>query len=415
MSKHEPDSSTTNYSGYVFGNYRLIEKLGQGGNAAVYLGEHRYLGTLAAVKLQRSFEEDSENEQLLAEARVAAHLIHPRIIRVLEFGQQGELFFLVMDYAPNGTLRQYYPPGTRIPPARVIEMLWQITSSLCYIHECGQVHRDLKPANVLIGRDHELLLSDFGLTIGAYAAKASGQQLRSGTIAYMSPEQIDGYPCQASDQYALGVMVYEWLSGVLPFRGTPASIINKHLYELPPSLCQQNPLIPQAVEYVVFRALAKDPEKRYPSVEEFAEALEEAFAFSSPLELTGPDEYAFDAPIADQPGQIAEPEAQNTWRDICILFSSSLLIGTALGVVLYVLGIPLQLMWFVFVLCIVLVPLAGALFERSYPTFFLTASMVILAAIPAVAAHSLVPFVSIYLVLLLVSLLLALTARLHGY
>ena len=414
MRAHRLNSPTLHYVGQLFGSYRLVDWLGQGGYAIVYLGEHRYLGTQVAVKLLRSSLIKTEVEAFLSEARIAAHLIHPHIIRVLDFGLQGQIPYLVMDFAPNGTLCQFSPPGTQISSDCVIEMTWQITDALCAIHERGLVHRDLKPSNVLIGRNNELMLSDFGITIGAYEASVSSKEMVVGSVAYMAPEQIQGYPCPASDQYSLGVMVYEWLSGVLPFRGTPTSIAYQHLYELPPSLCQRNPSIPLAVEHVIARALAKDPRNRFPSIEEFAEALEEAFERDLPVKVHYQESEQPD-PDTGELRQASEIRSKNIWREICLLFAFDLLVGMALCVILYIVGVQPQSIWFLFTLCIILIPLGSAFIRKSYPTFFLTITIVIVAALPAVIFHSLILFVSVYLFLLAVSLLLALTVRIQGY
>jgi len=144
---------------------------------------------------------------------------------------------------------------------------------LQYLHDRQIIHRDVKPENLLLGRDGGVLLGDFGIAIYAdYADQADVV----GTIPYMAPEQFEGKPQFASDQYALGVVVYEWLSGGLPFNGNREAIVMQHLYAPPPPLREQVPAISPAVEQVVLRALAKNPEDRFPNVRAFAEALEEA-------------------------------------------------------------------------------------------------------------------------------------------
>jgi serine/threonine protein kinase len=267
--------------GQQFGHYQLIRLVGQGGFAAVYLGEHRYLGTQAAIKILHTWLTTAGVRNFCAEARIAARLVHPHIIRVLDFGLEGEMPYLVMDYAPRGTLLQCYPPGSQLAPQVINNYVGQIADALQYIHDRGLIHRDIKPENLLLGPNNRLLLSDFGIAIATHKVTASSEQVIAGTIAYMAPEQIQGKPCRASDQYALGILTYAWLCGTLPFQGSLDDIAEQHLFEAPPSLNERVSTIPFAVEDVVFRALAKDPGQRYSSVREFAVALKEAFEYRS--------------------------------------------------------------------------------------------------------------------------------------
>ena len=210
------------YIGQQLGNYRLRQLLGRGGAADVYLGEHIHLGTLAAIKILRVQIGSNELDEFLREARIIAHLRHPHIVRVLDFGVEGNTPFLVMDYATNGTLRQLYPRGTRLPLATVIYYVNQAAQALQYAHDRNVVHRDVKPENMLLDINSELLLSDFGIaaieqnTNALITQKSLGSNT-SGTIYYMAPEQIMGRPQRASDQYALGAVVYELLCGSRPF------------------------------------------------------------------------------------------------------------------------------------------------------------------------------------------------------
>ncbi len=141
-------------------------------------------------------------------------------MRVLDFGVENDVPFLVMNYAPNGTLRQLHPSGTRLSPATIASYVEQVAEALQYAHEEKLIHRDVKPENMLLGRGNEVLLSDFGIAVIAESTHYQTSQEVGGTAPYMAPEQIRGKPCPASDQYALGVVVYEWLSGNRPFRGT---------------------------------------------------------------------------------------------------------------------------------------------------------------------------------------------------
>jgi len=257
------------------GNYRLIQLLGQGNFSEVYLGEHIHLHTQAAIKVLHGQLASHDVESFLTEARTLAHLRHPHIIQVLDFGVEGTTPFLVMDYAPNGNLRQHHPKGTQLPLDTIISYVMQVAEALQYAHQEKLIHRDIKPENMLLGRNNEVLLSDFGIAIMIQSSRSQHPQDTAGTIAYMAPEQLRGKPSPASDQYALGIAVYEWLCGDRPFHGTFAELHSQHLSVAPPPLHQKVPAIPAAVEHVVLKALAKDPIERFANVHAFSRALEE--------------------------------------------------------------------------------------------------------------------------------------------
>lgn len=270
------DEHPGRYQGRQFGNYRLLNLIGEGGFSEVYLGEHVLLGTTAAIKVMSTRLTDEEFEGFRLEALTIIEMAHPNMVRVLDFGMQDHVPYLVMNYAPHGSLRQRYPTGTRLPLPLVISLVKQVAAALHYAHGQRVIHRDVKPDNLLIGRDDEVLLSDFGIAVVAHNTYSLQTQEAIGTVAYMAPEQLRRKARPASDQYALGVLVYEWLCGELPFEGAPIEVALQHLTEPPPSLRANNPDIPPAVEQVVMKALAKDPQQRYPDERSFAEALEQA-------------------------------------------------------------------------------------------------------------------------------------------
>ena len=278
--------------GQQLGNYRLVRLLGQGGFAEVYLGQHIYLDTSAAIKVLHTRLDSDDVEHFLAEARTIARLLHPNIVRVLEFNVEDMTPYLVVDYAPNGTLRRRHPRGVPLPPATVVSYTRQVAAALSYAHEQKVIHRDVKPENMLVGRRNEILLTDFGIALVAQSSRYSGSQgiqNMAGTIAYMAPEQIQSLACPNSDQYSLGIVVYEWLSGTRPFQGTFTEIAVKQTIAPPPSLREKVPDLSPAVEEVVMKALAKDPLQRFENVQAFALALERAFSaeLASSSSLTG--------------------------------------------------------------------------------------------------------------------------------
>jgi eukaryotic-like serine/threonine-protein kinase len=261
--------------GQHLGNYRLIHLLGSGGFADVYIGEHIYLKTQAAIKILHTKLTQEDLQRFLQEAQTIAHLRHPHIVRILEFGVEG-IPFLAMDYAPNGTLRQRHPSGSIVPLASVVSYVKQIASALQYAHNERLIHRDVKPENMLLAVDNEVLLSDFGIAVVGHSTHYQSEHEVAGTAAYMAPEQLQGKPRRASDQYSLGVVVYEWLSGDRPFRGTFTEVASQHMFVPPPPLRSKVPSISPEVEQVVLRALAKDPQQRFANVQAFATALEQA-------------------------------------------------------------------------------------------------------------------------------------------
>jgi len=260
------------------GNYRLTRLLGRGGFAEVYLGEHLRLGTQAAVKvLYTRLASKDDAEGFEKEAQTIAHLKHPHIVRVLDFDIEENTPFLVMDYAPGGTLRQRHPKGTVLPLPTIITYVKQVADALQYAHDQRLVHRDIKPENMLVGQRDEVLLSDFGIATIAHHTSSQGAEAMAGTVPYMAPEQVQGKPRSASDQYALGIVVYEWLSGGRPFNGTATEIAMQHVLASVPSLRENGHTTSPEVEQVVMTALAKDYKQRFGSVQAFANALEQAY------------------------------------------------------------------------------------------------------------------------------------------
>src|SRR6266849_4041714 len=282
-----------NRVGQQLGNYRLLRLLGRGGFAEVYLGEHIYLKRRAAIKVLHTLLEDEDIDPFLAEAQLLARLNHPHIVCVHDFAVEQGTPFLAMDYALHGTLRQRHPRGSCLSLATTVAYVKQVAAALQYAHTHQVIHRDVKPENMLLGTNHEVLLSDFGISLFTPSHEQLSTQNMAGTLPYMAPEQIRGKPSFASDQYALGIVVYEWLCGVRPFEGSMTEVMVQHLTMPPPALREKDPSLPEAVEAVVLKALAKEPADRYGSVPLFAQALEQASAVSlldlrSDTEVTAP-------------------------------------------------------------------------------------------------------------------------------
>jgi len=273
--------------GQQFSNYRLVALLGQGGFAEVYLGQHLRLNLQAAIKVLHTHLTDQEAKHFQQEAETIAALMHPSIVRILDYDVRDGVPFLVMDYAPGGSLRRRYPKGSVLPVPLIVSSVKQVAAALQYAHERKFIHRDVKPENILAGRYEEVLLSDFGLADLAHSSASLSTQEAIGTLPYMAPEQIEGHPRPASDQYALGVVVYEWLCGCRPFEGSVSEVMVQQLTMSPPPLHERDPTIPTELEQVVLQALAKEPKQRFVSVHDFATALQRAVQESiSALSLT---------------------------------------------------------------------------------------------------------------------------------
>ena len=273
--------------GQQVGEYRLLNRLGRGSFGIVYLAEHIHDGSQAAVKLlQLQLTRYEDLKGFLTEARTM-RLHHPNIVTLLDFGLSHEnIPYLVMEYATGGSLRSRHPSGTPLPLFTISSYLAQLSSALQYAHDHHVIHRDIKPQNILLRADDTLLLSDFGMAEVMEQSNLVSRPGLVGTPAYMAPEQSQGKPKPASDQYALAVLVYEWLAGRVPFQGSPQDVVEQHRFDAPPSLQKLRPELPLQVVQVVSQALAKKPEQRFDTVEHFATALQTALAKSLSMNQT---------------------------------------------------------------------------------------------------------------------------------
>ena len=256
------------------GNYWMIELLGRGGFADVYLGEHISLPRLAAIKVLNGRPPREKLERFWTEASITAELPHRHIVQIFDYDEESAPPFLVMQYARYRSLEARHR-GERLPLDTIVSYVEQIAEALDYVHRRGIIHCDVKPSNILLDADETVLVSDFGVAVstGRYAPIP---RIFGGTATYMAPEQYRGKPSPASDQYSLGIMVYEWLSGRPPFCGSSSyEIAMRHAHDSPPPLWRTAPSTPHAVQSVVSRALEKDPNERFPSVGSFALALEQ--------------------------------------------------------------------------------------------------------------------------------------------
>ena len=258
--------------GSVFdGRYRIERKLGAGGMADVYLAEDQELGRRVAIKIlnDRHAADDSFIERFRREAKNAAGLSHPNIVSIYDRGEAEGTYYIAMEYLDGRSLKELIVGRGPAPIKISIDYARQILAAVGFAHKHGIVHRDIKPHNVLVGPEGRLKVTDFGIArSGASQMTEVGSII--GTAQYLSPEQARGAPVdQTSDLYSVGVVLYEMLTGQVPFTGdTPLEIAMKHLSEVPKPPSELRPEVPHDLDSVVLRALAKDPSERYQSAEE---------------------------------------------------------------------------------------------------------------------------------------------------
>jgi serine/threonine-protein kinase len=253
------------------GRYRIIRKLGAGGMANVYLAEDQELGRRVAIKILNDKHANDEQfvERFRREAKNAARLSHPNIVSIYDRGEAEGTYYIAMEYLEGRNLKELIAARGPAPVGVAIEYARQILAALRVSHRAGLVHRDIKPHNVLVDGDGRLKVTDFGI------ARAGPSQMTEagsiiGTAQYLSPEQAQGAPvAESSDLYSVGIVLYELLTGKVPFTGeTPVEIAMKHLAQPPVPPSRLRTELPRDIELVVMRALAKDPHERYQTAEE---------------------------------------------------------------------------------------------------------------------------------------------------
>ncbi|GHV97768.1 serine/threonine protein kinase [Lactobacillus nasalidis] len=265
--------------GYLLGDrYRIVDTLGEGGMANVYLADDIILKRQVAVKIIRlDLQKDS---QVLArfqrEALATSELSHPNIVSVFDVGTDHGLPYMVMEYVKGPDLKDYIRENSPIPLPKVIKIMDQILSAMELAHKHNVIHRDLKPQNILMDEKGNIKIADFGIAVALNQSAITQTNSVLGSVHYMSPEQTrGGMVTKQSDIYSLGIILYEALTGHVPFNGeTPVAIALKHAEDDIPSLRKQNKAIPQALENVVLKATAKDPRDRYASVAEMKADLD---------------------------------------------------------------------------------------------------------------------------------------------
>ena len=258
--------------------YKIIGLIGGGGMSNVYLAHDMILNRDVAIKILRYdfTNEDELHRRFQREALSATSLTHPNIVSIYDVGDDGDLHYIVMEYVQGKTLKQYIQEFAPISPARSVHIMKQLTSAIANAHENHIIHRDIKPQNILMDAEGNVKITDFGIAMTLSATSFTQTNSVLGTVHYLSPEQArGGTATNKSDIYALGIVLYELLTGELPFSGESAvSIALKHLQSETPSVRAFDATIPQSLENVVLKATAKDASHRYSTVEEMQADLE---------------------------------------------------------------------------------------------------------------------------------------------
>ena len=281
----------------ISGRYKILEMIGGGGMANVYLAHDMILDRDVAVKVLRLDFANSEEfiRRFHREAQSATSLAHPNIVSIYDVGEEESIYYIVMEHVKGQTLKQYIQTNSPVPIEEALLIMEQITSAISHAHQNHIIHRDIKPQNILLDQRGNVKITDFGIAMALSATSITQTNSVLGSVHYLSPEQArGGVANHQSDIYSLGIVMFELLTGRLPFSGESAvSIALKHLQSETPSLRRWNPNIPQSVENIVLKATAKDPFHRYESVE----AMEADIRTS--LDPSRADEPKFTIPFDD--------------------------------------------------------------------------------------------------------------------
>ena len=272
--------------GQTLGKYRVLDPLGRGGMAQVYRAYHPQLDRYVAIKVLRSdlVEEEAFLDRFHREARAVARLRHANVVQVYDFDVQDGVYYMVMELLEGDTLKarlnDYHVRGERMPAGEIVRILLDVLDGLAYAHSEGMIHRDIKPANIMLTKSGQAVVTDFGIAHMVGGTRHTAAGVLMGTLNYIAPEQgLESKSDARSDIYSVGIVLYELLLGKPPFDAdTPLAILMKHLNDPLPLPRQENPEIPEPLERVVLKALAKQPEERYQDAAEMAQALRQVAA-----------------------------------------------------------------------------------------------------------------------------------------
>lgn len=277
--------------------YEIIKTIGEGGMANVYLANDEILERKVAIKVLRGDLSNDEKfiRRFKREALSVSNLSHPNIVEVYDVGEEDGNYYIVMEYIEGKTLKQLLQKRGALTLTEVIDIMSQLTSGLAHAHDAYIIHRDIKPQNILIEDNGLVKITDFGIAMALNSTQLTQTNSVMGSVHYLPPEQANGKGSTIkSDIYSLGILMYELLTGSVPYKGdTAVEIALKHMKEKLPSIRKQNPTIPQSIENIVLKATAKNPKNRYESVREMHEDL------ASALEKTNEKRLVYEYPEND--------------------------------------------------------------------------------------------------------------------
>jgi serine/threonine protein kinase len=390
------EKNMTDFTGKIFGSYKLLHVIGRGGYASVYEAVHTWLGTHVAVKIL-DIHVNPRNiraiRRSLKEALIANYLKHPHIIPILDCNIHHGIPYIVMPYMKNGSLCQVYPEGVPLPWATIIEYVRQVAETLTFIHANNFIYQDVKPENMLVGDDGSIFLSDFGTVIFIQKTHLYYPQMLIGTVRYMAPERFTNIaPTPASDIYSLAVVVFEWLTGEPPFLGSTLELIRQHRFVIPSTKRMTELYINPAIQHVLLKALAKNPFDRYQSAAEFFVDLESAGRMPEQL--------------------ITKDKLVDKWVEMSFIFTICLYISVFLGVGLYFADARLVIDLLIIQVCLVLLPILSALIRKNWLAIRFALVIPVIAGVIGFLLHS---WLSSWWVLPISLIVSSIFGLLHGF
>ena len=276
--------------------YEILEQLGGGGMAIIYKARDTFLNRMVTIKVLRPEYTSDEDfvKRFRREAQAIASLSHPNIVSIYDVGREADVHYLVMEYVEGDNLKNLIRQQGSIPPEQAVEIARQVSEALQHAHENNIVHRDVKPQNILITKGGRAKLTDFGIAREATTATLTQTDTIVGSVHYLSPEQARGETAgPRSDIYSLGIVLYEMVTGKLPFQGdTPIGVALKHIQDRPPSPSSLNPAVSSNLEKVITRAMAKIPADRYQTARNMSADLESLSGAGESGRIAPIDEFA---------------------------------------------------------------------------------------------------------------------------
>ena len=324
--------------------YEIIRSIGEGGMANVYLAQDTILDRKVAVKILRGdlAEDEKFVRRFQREAISASSLNDPNIVEVYDVGEDDGKYFIVMEYVQGLTLKQLIKKRGSLTLPEVVDIMLQLTSAVAHAHESYIIHRDIKPQNVIILEDGRVKIMDFGIAVALNAGEFTQTNSVMGTVYYIPPEQANGGAATIkSDIYSLGILMYELVTGHVPFKGdNPVEVAIKHMNEPIPSICEYDPEMPQSIENIILRASAKNPKNRYESAWDMHEDLETALdkeRFNEPKVIYKYPEKGFDDDD-DKPlprgGRVARNAENEETKKDKRMNKALIILGTIVGVLI---------------------------------------------------------------------------------